>query len=666
MLSAWLIPWIDPWPVIFIAYLLELAVFLGLKRLGRGDLLDDSAQPLLPLAIFVGSVASVLRALGLTLPAGPVVIAQMVLFVAAMIRRRDVSSDVGILIGAHLFVTLLADSLEFTTAASWLALALVVGVVRRGQLDRAACVLLLYAQYVLPLMPNVTAPLGSVGLLGALVIVVLRFRLFRQPPAPRLEQVVVPPLRRVAFVLDGFCGPGAAVCGISRSVEAWIRELLRRGDVGVSLYTAFDAGETLAFFGAPPQLRCYQLDMTRIVYAKQPYYAPRLTFANLAVAMQSIANDRPDVVHMLLDMPSQVLFHFAINFTFAPIERPATVGVLHTCAESVLESSTTAALGAMLVRCEQLGSFAFDQVATRSLSFAQRLRDRFGFEFQYIVRPHVDTSAFSSEPQVGDEHMRALLTFNDAHPQTLLVVYAGRIDPDKRIMELILWCRRAGEHVYLCVVGNGVLASHVARLHGAENRIYCQPGFVTHSALARYYRAADVHASASLMETLGNTVLESVACGTPVLVPNAQGFRDTVVDGQTGMLVRDSDDAVAKLVRLRDDKALRASLRASARAHAAHLGVSDTVADLLLWYRRAKQQQVCAEKSRSFFASSLVHTAFTVYAGALLCLSIAIDTALVPWFKRYCERADFAREMAEREGRSKDESFLSSIARQSI
>jgi hypothetical protein len=137
MLSAWLIPWIDPWPVIFIAYLLELAVFLGLKRLGRGDLLDDSAQPLLPLAIFVGSVASVLRALGLTLPAGPVVIAQMVLFVAAMIRRRDVSSDVGILIGAHLFVTLLADSLEFTTAASWLALALVVGVVGRGPLGRA-------------------------------------------------------------------------------------------------------------------------------------------------------------------------------------------------------------------------------------------------------------------------------------------------------------------------------------------------------------------------------------------------------------------------------------------------------------------------------------------------------------------------------------------------
>jgi glycosyltransferase involved in cell wall biosynthesis len=524
---------------------------------------------------------------------------------------------------------------------------------------------------VLPLMPNAMAPLGSVGTLGALVVIVLRFRLFRQPPAPRPEQIAsvdAVPLRRVAFVLDGFCGPGAAVCGISRSVEAWIRELLRRGDVGVSLYTAFDAGETLAYFGSLPQLRCYRLDATRIVYAKQPYYAPRLTFANLAVAMQSIANDRPDVVHMLLDMPSQVLFHFAINFTFAPVERPATVGVLHTCAESVLESSTTAALGAMLVRCEQLGSFAFDQVATRSPSFAQRLRDRFDFEFQYIVRPHVDTTAFSSEPEPGDAHMRAVLTFNDAHPQTLLVVYAGRIDPDKRIMELILWCRRAGEHVYLCVVGNGVLASHVARLHGAENRIYCQPGFVAHSVLARYYRAADVHASASLMETLGNTVLESVACGTPVLVPDAQGFRDTVVEGQTGLLVRDSDDAVAKLVRLRDDKTLRATLRARARAHAAHLGVSDTVADLLAWYKRAKQQQVRREMSRSFFASSLMHTAFTLYAGALLCLTIAIDTFLVPWFKRYCERADFAREMAEREGRfqGNDESFIGSISRQSI
>jgi hypothetical protein len=153
------------------------------------------------------------------------------------------------------------------------------------------------------------------------------------------------------------------------------------------------------------------------------------------------------------------------------------------------------------------------------------------------------------------------------------------------------------------------------------------------------------------METLGNTVLESVACGTPVLVPDAQGFRDTVVENVTGLFVRSADDAVAKLVRLRDERAFRALLKENARAHSASLGVEDTVNDLLAWYQRAKRQQLRAEMSRSVFASSICHTLFTVYAGLLLLISIGIDTILVPWFKRYCERKDFARDMAQRQER---------------
>lgn len=644
---------LSEWPVVAITYGLELGAFWLVKKTGRSDTLDDSAQPLLPLAIAVGGAASLAKWwMDVSVPASFVSIVQMLLFVGAMIRRRDVSADVGLAIAAHLFVTLCAFGLDYTSLASWLALLVVVGVARRGQLDRAACVLLLYAQHVLPIVPRYSSALGSVGILGTLAMLVLRLRLFRQPSPVRLDAVAVPPIRRVALVLDGFCGPGAAVCGISRSVEAWVRELLRRDDVAISIYTAFDAHETWRYFGAPHRLSCYQLETTRIVYAKQPYFAPRLSFRNLGVAMRSLASDRPDAVHMLLDMPSQVLFHFAVNVTFAPIERPATVAVLHTCAESVFESSATAALGSMLVRCEQLGSFAFDQCATRSASFAERLRERFDFHFQYIVRPHVDKVVFSADPQPGDAALRAELTFGDRHPDALLVVYAGRIDPDKRILELILWCRRAGERVYLCVVGNGVLATHVAQMHGADNRIYCRPGFVTHLELARFYRVADVHASASLMETLGNTVLESVACGTPVLVPDAQGFRDTVHEDVTGLFVRSAEDAVGKLVRLRDDRAFRALLKENARAHSASLGVEDTVNELLAWYGRAKRQQLRAEMSRSVFGSALCHTLFTVYAGLLLTISIGIDAILVPWFKRYCERQDFSRDMAQRQERN--------------
>lgn len=51
--------------------------------------------------------------------------------------------------------------------------------------------------------------------------------------------------------------------------------------------------------------------------------------------------------------------------------------------------------------------------------------------------------------------------------------------------------------------------------------------------------------SASQFETLGNTVLEAFACKLPVVVPDAQGFSDTVTDKRNGFLFKPGsvDDA---------------------------------------------------------------------------------------------------------------------------
>ena len=83
-------------------------------------------------------------------------------------------------------------------------------------------------------------------------------------------------------------------------------------------------------------------------------------------------------------------------------------------------------------------------------------------------------------------------------------------------------------------MGDGPLNESLKMKHGEDQRIYCQPGMKSHEELAVIYSTADVHVSASVFETLGNTVLESQACGTPVVVPRTQGFQDTVkheIDG---------------------------------------------------------------------------------------------------------------------------------------
>lgn len=68
--------------------------------------------------------------------------------------------------------------------------------------------------------------------------------------------------------------------------------------------------------------------------------------------------------------------------------------------------------------------------------------------------------------------------------------------------------------------------------------------------LARAYRAADVFVLPSLEDNLPNTMLEALACGTPVAGSNIGGIPELVVDGETGRLFPANDAAAIAAVLL--------------------------------------------------------------------------------------------------------------------
>ena len=55
------------------------------------------------------------------------------------------------------------------------------------------------------------------------------------------------------------------------------------------------------------------------------------------------------------------------------------------------------------------------------------------------------------------------------------------------------------------------------------------------------YSAADVFVICSLQDNLPNTVLESLACGIPVIGPAVGGISDMVRDGVNGLIVESPD-----------------------------------------------------------------------------------------------------------------------------
>ena len=85
--------------------------------------------------------------------------------------------------------------------------------------------------------------------------------------------------------------------------------------------------------------------------------------------------------------------------------------------------------------------------------------------------------------------------------------------------------------------------------------------------LALIYSAADVFVLPSLADNLPNTMLESIACGTPVVAFAAGGIPDTVRPGITGLLAQpgDADGLRAAILELLRDDSRRAEMSANCR-----------------------------------------------------------------------------------------------------
>jgi glycosyltransferase involved in cell wall biosynthesis len=99
------------------------------------------------------------------------------------------------------------------------------------------------------------------------------------------------------------------------------------------------------------------------------------------------------------------------------------------------------------------------------------------------------------------------------------------IDSIRAIPGLLLVTLGRGDTSFL----TGPLFRHLGQINDIES-------------MRSAYSAADVFAIPSLQDNLPNTVLESMACGTPVAGFDAGGVGEAVIDGQTGLLAATGDD----------------------------------------------------------------------------------------------------------------------------
>jgi len=144
------------------------------------------------------------------------------------------------------------------------------------------------------------------------------------------------------------------------------------------------------------------------------------------------------------------------------------------------------------------------------------------------------------------------------------IVTVGRLVRHKRINRIIKVVKQLAEvfpDISLLIVGEGPERWSLEKL-SEELRVTGQVKFygrASHEETVKLLHEADLFLLNSIYEGLPHSVIEAMACRTPVIATNIKGTNEVIENGKTGLLVNpDSDEELRdKIIQLLKDESLR-------------------------------------------------------------------------------------------------------------
>ena len=170
------------------------------------------------------------------------------------------------------------------------------------------------------------------------------------------------------------------------------------------------------------------------------------------------------------------------------------------------------------------------------------------------------------------------------------LLFLGRLDPRNGLNTVLAAMPRVFARFpdsRLTIAGDGPLRPVYERMAASSGRQITFVGRVNGDR-PRYYSRADLYLCPTTKASFGITLLEAMACGTPLAVSDITGFRELVSGGEEAVLVPMNEPAAwaERIVELLADEGRRETMSLAGRAKAARFAWPRVAAQVVTVYQR--------------------------------------------------------------------------------
>jgi glycosyltransferase involved in cell wall biosynthesis len=176
-----------------------------------------------------------------------------------------------------------------------------------------------------------------------------------------------------------------------------------------------------------------------------------------------------------------------------------------------------------------------------------------------VVPNGVDTSHFRQSFDEGElENVRVSV---GKEPHDIFIITTSRLVVKNAVGDIVASLVHLPPYVKLLVLGTGYEEASLkkqAQDLGVMSRVHFL-GYVSHKEMPKYLKISDVFVRPSLSEGFGNSFIEAMAAGIPVIATPVGGIVDFLVNKETGLLcdVHDPKDIARKVEMYMRDVLLR-------------------------------------------------------------------------------------------------------------